>query len=253
MGKRTPTPGAASETEWLPPRECSWQIATSEVHLWRIDPAVVPATALAGLSPDEQARAAAFLRDSDRQRFVARRHALRQLLARYGQITPGQITFRLTRYGKPSALDAQDRPLAPFSTSSRDQLILIAFGPSPLGVDVENSTRDIEINTLARRFFHPDEAAEITACRGPAHVASFFHCWARKEAYVKAVGRGLDLPLDQFRVSVVPDRAELLWRDPAIGDRVEWSMRPLLPRPGYVGALVHAATSGVVRCFDYEA
>jgi 4'-phosphopantetheinyl transferase len=252
MENRTTTPPTIGETEWLPCRECSWQIAATEVHLWRIDPATVPAAALTGLSSDEQARAAAFVRDSDRQRFVARRHALRQLLARYGQITPGQITFRLTRHGKPSALDAQDRRLAPFSLSSRDQLILIAFGTSPLGVDVEHATRDVEINGLARRFFHPDEAAEITARDGPAHVASFFHCWARKEAYVKAVGRGLHLPLHQFRVSVAEDRAELLWRDPAIGDRVEWRVRPLLPRVDYVGALVHAATSEVVRCFDYE-
>ena len=225
-----------SRDDWLPIGTCSWQLQPDEVHVWRINVAAVQDDGERVISDEERQRAQRFKRDEDRQRFIVRRFATRDLLSRYSQISPQDICFRAAEFGKPLAFDRHDQPLLSFSSSSRGPMILIAFGETELGVDVENTLRAIEYKQLAVEYFHADEAADIQACHGLEERNAFFHCWTRKEAYVKAIGQGLRLPLNAFRVSVSATHAELIWRDPSILDEKEWIMRSIEPHDGYVGA-----------------
>jgi 4'-phosphopantetheinyl transferase len=241
-----------SSEHWLPLRACSWQLRPDEVHLWRVDLRTLSTTQDLDLTDDERERAARFLRDEDRQRFVHRRSVLRQLLGRYERLASHQIRFVPTQFGKPRAFAADGRALVAFSMTSRGRMILLAFGREELGVDVEDTRQTVEIDRLALRFFHADEATDIQALPEGERRSAFFHCWSRKEAYVKAIGRGLHLPLDTFRVSVLPDAPELVWRDRSINDQRDWMIRAIVPRDGYVGALVHHSSVRTVRCFTND-
>jgi len=60
-------------------------------------------------------------------------------------------------------------------------------------------------------------------------------CWTRKEAYVKARGMGLQIPLDSFSVSLTPNQPELLESE----DSQRWRLRSFKPAPDFVAAIVH--------------
>jgi 4'-phosphopantetheinyl transferase len=81
-----------------------------------------------------------------------------------------------------------------------------------LGVDIELWRPLGDEAALVRRFFSPAENATYAALAPAARTQGFFECWTRKEAYIKAVGQGLALPLDSFDVSFGPDRAAALLR-----------------------------------------
>ena len=83
---------------------------------------------------------------------------------------------------------------------------------------------------------------------------AFFHCWTRKEAYIKAIGKGLYLGLDQFDVSLRPgEPAALLATQHDPNEARRWSMRSLVPNEGYVGALVVEGHSWRLWCGDWIA
>jgi 4'-phosphopantetheinyl transferase len=91
---------------------------------------------------------------------------------------------------------------------------------------------------IARRFFSREEVADLHAVPWELRGESFYHCWTRKEAYIKAVGSGLALPLDRFRVSVLPGQpAALLNLQDSADSASSWSMHELRPWDGFVGAL----------------
>ncbi len=105
--------------------------------------------------------------------------------------------------GKP-ALAARERPLR-FNVSNSGDLAAYAFTfDCEIGVDVEHRRRLLEIESIAQRFFAPDEVAELMDLPESERPDGFFNCWTRKEAYIKAVGDGLSVPLDSFRVTLQP-------------------------------------------------
>ena len=118
-----------------------------------------------------------------------------------------------------------------------------------IGVDVEE-LRDIpEIEQVASRYFSKPEAAQLLSISPKLAVReAFFRCWTRKEAYIKAIGDGLYLPLDQFQVTLEPDapaRFIHIGNDSAAA--AEWTLQHLDPAPNYLGALAyHAAPRKIV-------
>ena len=79
----------------------------------------------------------------------------------------------------------------------------------PVGCDIERVQPDFDWRALAERLFAPEERQALAAMPDEAGRIAFFHCWARKEAFVKALGQGLAYPLDAFAVTCTA-RAELL-------------------------------------------
>ena len=106
---------------------------------------------------------------------------------------------------------------------------------------------------LAERFFSPRESAALRSLPSELRREAFFHCWTRKEAYIKANGKGLSLPLDQFDVTLRPgEPAALLATRHDPNEVRRWSMQNLLPAEGYVGAVGGrgACVAFVVRRLD---
>ena len=118
---------------------------------------------------------------------------------------PGKLQFRYGPKGKPElAGKASQRPLH-FNVSHSHGLALYAVTREhEIGVDVERIRPDLAGEKIAERFFSSREAATLREL--PAHMRqkAFYTCWTRKEAYLKAIGQGITLHLDQFEVSVAP-------------------------------------------------
>lgn len=157
--------------------------------------------ALAALEPlldaGERARADRFHFARDRGRFVARRARLRQWLAAVVGRAPATLCFASNDHGKPRLIDGP-----PFSLSHSAGTMLLAIGSDEVGCDIERIDDALDWVPLAENFFTVGERAALGALPPAAARRAFFACWARKEAFVKALGLGLSYPLDAFDVSV---------------------------------------------------
>jgi len=107
-------------------------------------------------------------------------------------------------------------------------------------VDVEHRRRLLEIEGIARRFFASDEVTELMALSESERAEGFFNCWTRKEAYIKAVGDGLSLPLDSFQVTLQPGvAARMVALDESTAAAERWTMHAFTPAPDYAGAIAY--------------
>jgi 4'-phosphopantetheinyl transferase len=185
-----------------------------------------------------------------REEFQVSRALLRVLLGRYLRRDPSRLELRMGPQGKPAL--AGDAPLS-FNVSHSFGAALIAVrAGGEVGVDVEQ-VRPFENDLgLAERFFCPTEWAALRAL-GEERREAFFHVWTRKEAYLKAGGLGLSGGLERVEVSVPPDDPPRVLRidgDEAAARR--WSLRALLPLPGYVGALAVEGHDYRLRCWRLD-
>jgi len=217
--------------------------ASGVVHLWR---RVLHASAAelnscyALLSKEEKERALRFRRERPRRDFVLTRGTLRWLLARYLSTAAQDLSLHNTRNGKPFLEGENDLC---FNVSHTDGLALLAFAKRrAIGVDVENMGRETEVEQLAERFFSPTERRALRQLSGEKLKEAFFRCWTRKEAYIKAKGDGLALPLDQFDVSIAAgDRDALLATRPDPAESARWTISDVFLGPGYAAAVAVAA------------
>lgn len=189
------------------------------IAVWQVDLALPPARPL--LAPEEQARAARFRFDRDRNHYVACRTALRLLLADALGMSPESIPFTYGPKGKPeSAL--------PFNVSHSGGLALIALGGSaPLGVDIEQVRTDLEPLSLGRTVYTEAELAALAALPKTAQHDAFFEAWTRKEAIIKAEGGGFSSPL----------LARSVWPEPEPWITGRYQLTPLPAPTGYRAAL----------------
>ena len=182
-------------------------LGTSAVHVWRVPVAPAPDGLRAlerTLSDDERSRAES-ARDPYRSRFVYVRAVLRFLLGHYLGCDAAAIRLEYGRHGKPRLAGAHAGSGLRFNASHSGGQALFAFARGRcIGVDVEQHSRRMELEPLARRYFTPAEAAQIAARRGDRQRRAFYACWTRKEAVIKACGHGLSMALDGFEVGVDP-------------------------------------------------
>ncbi len=195
------------------------------------------------LSSEERERAARYRAGKPRDNFILTRGTLRSLVATCVGAKPQELSFRYSEYGKPLLDGSFDLR---FNVSHTDGLALIALGKTrEIGVDVEKITAAPDFKKLAARFFSARERDSLEQLSGEELPTAFFRCWTRKEAYVKARGEGLSLPLHQFDVSVAPSETQALLAtrpDPAEASR--WALQDLPVSNGYVAALATAVTPG---------
>lgn len=196
------------------------------------------------LDPTERDRARRFVFERDRRRYVAAHGLVRLALARFVEAAPEALRFTATTYGKPRLIDPPFDLRFSLSHAGDGALLAITAGRE-VGVDLE-CERPVEALELARHHFAPAECAALAAVDGPDRLRAFYRVWTRKEAFVKGVGLGLSLPLDEFEVSASGsvEQALLSCRTPADG-LARWRIAPLTMPPGWAAAV--AVEGGIVR------
>lgn len=228
-----------------------------EVHIWRASldqPSAKLEQWRQILATDELDRANRFHFDEHRRHFIAARGMLRVILGRYLELDPAQLRFAYTAYGKPALAEPFDRYNLQFNLSHSHNVVLYALTyKRDIGIDLEYIGRKIELKEIAQRFFSPNEASQLLALPAHLHREAFFNCWTRKEAFIKAKGDGLSLPLDQFEVSLIPNEPAVLLSthyNPA--DVTRWSLRTIAPGPGYAGAVVVEGHDWQLKCWQWS-
>ncbi len=222
--------------------QTSLALPDDEVQLWRIELEALRSDEARWkevLSPDETSRAARFHFAIDRQRFVAARALLRTILAGYLATEPKDLTFAYSKRDKPSLGPAYaDRGIR-FNLSHSGGVALYAFARGPeLGIDVEQVRRDFDVEAIARRFFSAHEQEQLAGLPAAERIEAFFRCWTRKEAYIKATGDGLSLPLTQFDVSLAEGNTDALVTTRPDGTEAKrWLLREVPAGAGYIAAL----------------
>jgi 4'-phosphopantetheinyl transferase len=227
------------------------ELAENEIHIWRayLD---CGDTALrhfeTTLASDETARADRFIFQPDRNKFIAARGILRDLLGKYLKRSPADLDFDYQPEGKPFLRKPSDQSLQ-FNVSHAHGLAVFSFARRrELGVDVELVRPDFAGDEIATRFFSAGEVAELRALPSSLRTEGFFLCWTLKEAYVKARGGGLNIPLNSFHVSFTPGQPERLRSQ----DSSRWSVCSFRPDPRYVGALVAEGAAWQPRYWDWK-
>ncbi len=242
--------------KWSAPPE-HLELRRAEAHVWRIRlewPSASVGRLRGELSTDEQERAARFHFEADQLRFIVSHAALRQILGTYVDRPARDMRFAYGPKDKPRLVDECGGREVRFNLShSGDVALLAVTGAREVGVDVERIRALADRDRLARRFFSPQEVAVLERLPSESRSEAFFTCWTRKEAYLKALGGGISIGLDQFDVSPVPgEPAALLSHRSDPGETTRWTLHDIRPGPGYAGALAVEAPCDRVLCLDWE-
>ena len=248
----TQTPSHMNETaEWACPAERP-VVSTDVIHVWRASLEIEPATLQrlkSTLAKNELERAQRFIFDQDRNRFIAARGILREVLARYLQCAPQTIEFVYGARGKPAISGGGSRDPLRFNLSHSHDLALIGLARErEIGIDLEMIRPDFASEEIAKRYFSAKEIEELSRLPADLRTEGFFLCWTRKEAYIKAKGEGLHIPLDSFDVSLTPGLSLKL----NSSDCSRWSMFSLAPKSGYVAAVVEEGSGSQLRQFNWD-
>ena len=185
------------------------------------------------LSPDEHERMARLVFERDRQRFLLTRALVRTMLSRYAAVTPAGWQFIANVHGRPEILDRPAGvPDLRFNISHTDGLIACAVTIGrEVGVDVEHVGRRLT-QDVAARFFAPAEVAHLQSLPEDDQERLFFDYWTLKEAYIKARGFGLALPLGDFAFHLAAAGAPAISFEPSMpDDPATWQFLQDWPTP----------------------
>jgi len=222
-----------------------WELRPAEIHVCAVALAASPVciAKLEGvLSPEERQRARRFRTAELTQAFVAGRGILRTILGGCLHLPPSDVPLEYGERGKPR-IRGGGRLRFNLSHSGGQALYALAVD-CEVGVDLERIRPMPDCESIAERFFSAAEQRDLRSAPPRQREAAFFTCWTRKEAYIKAVGDGLSLPLDSFRVSLLPSEPPTL---DARGDSQEWSLFDVSPGQSYAAALVAEGSRTEVR------
>lgn len=204
------------------------------------------------LDGDERERANRFRFQEDRQVFAFTRASLRLILGAYLGIKPASIQFSYTSYGKPYLPAGSGAPgRIEFNVSHSGRFGLIAVARSAeVGVDIECFKQHVEFMDLTERFFSPMEYASLKNLPETQRMHAFYRCWTRKEAYIKALGRGLSQPLDSFDVSLHPEQSPEILR--IENDCAKnWKMFDIPTENDYAAALATTQTIERIQIINF--
>jgi len=141
--------------------------------------------------------------DGDRELFLLTRALCRSTLSRFGERAPEQWRFVKNAHGKPSLVAEQAVGRRHFNLTNTPGLVACAVtSHGPLGLDAEPLDREVSSESVARRFFSPVEVADFLSLPEASRARRFLEYWTLKEAYIKARGGGLSIPLGGFSMTL---------------------------------------------------
>ena len=200
------------------------------------------------LSRDERDRADRMQKTIARDRFIIVRAGLRKLLARYLDAEPDEVTFSYGDHGKPYI----EKSNLVFNVShSGNMAAYVVSYRRKIGVDVECVGRKVSHEQVARRFFAPEEMVALQAKPEEERSRAFFDIWTLKEAYLKARGTGISIPLNSFAVEVSGHSEKLLREDGDLEASARWKLVSVNICADYVAAVCGEGQDWQVGCYKW--
>lgn len=233
-------------------------LAEGEVHLWLAEPEAVTEPRLlaayeALLDASERERHQRFRFERHRRQFLVSHALVRLTLSRYAPVAPEAWAFETNAFGRPE-VRGETRPRLRFNLSHTEGMVLCAVTVEvDVGTDVEDLERPGEHSGIAHHYFAPAEVAALRSLPPEEQPRRFFEYWTLKEAYIKARGMGLSLPLDQFAFEVAPGAEPRISFDARIEDSPDaWRFVQFQPSARHLAALAVRQPRGQpfsVRCW----
>ena len=239
-----------------PPEKPVFQ--SNQLHIWQINRSQSDKTLDAlweFLSDDEKARAERFRFPRDRNRYIAGRGAMRDILSRYVQHAPQALRFYYGLNGKPYLTTEFNSASLYFNLSHSNELALLGVFPAAdIGIDIEFAREKFSGKDIAERYFSEFEISELESLPETHKVAGFFNCWTRKEAFIKALGDGLSRPLSQFDVTLKPEaEAKLLRTEWDTEEAKKWVLQDISVAPKYHAAVAVKAKIKAIQLWHWYA
>jgi 4'-phosphopantetheinyl transferase len=229
--------------------EAHQMLGVATLHLWHVDPEGLTDEEVAGLgarflSVEEKRQRLRFCMEEDGRRYAVTRALVRRVLSRYADVDPRDWEFAANEHGRPMVVQPAGAAHLHFSIShTRGHIACLVGVREEIGVDVEGLGRRIEPLAIARRYFAPSEAKLLEGLPEADRRRRFFQLWTLKEAYGKALGRGLAVALD--RLIVLPTAAEgrftFSFNPPSADSADAWYLQSWQPTDQHVLAIA-------VRC-----
>jgi 4'-phosphopantetheinyl transferase len=206
-------------------------LTASDLEVWLTRLVLVQEPALLAqytelLSPPERERLARIVHDETRHQYLVSRALVRTTLSRYAPVAPQSWEFAFNEYGRPELAGGQTDVDLRFNLSHTHGLVAcaVALGRN-VGIDVEWTLREPSLLDSAHQFFSPAEVDDLMSVPPSNRNERFFQCWTLKEAYMKAHGKGLSMPLSEFSIRIARDPSSTIRLEPAPGDDAEgWQL-----------------------------
>ncbi len=225
------------------------------VHVWRAHiPTILRYLPLLQdfLLSDERIRADRFYFERDRNNFIIGRGVLRAILAWYLRCQATAIRISYGSFGKPF-LSAPNNTGIFFNTSHSDEWVVYAFTRrQAVGIDIERIRLDIDYVRLANDVLSAQERKIFDSIAEKLKAKAFFGIWTRKEAYIKAIGKGLSFPLSKVEVTLRSENPPWPLNGHLELEGGPWSVRDLMIAEGYAGSLVLAGQILRLHYFEWR-
>ncbi|MDP2904103.1 MAG: 4'-phosphopantetheinyl transferase superfamily protein [Methylovulum sp.] len=220
------------------------ELPTGSIHLWLAFPDEINDEALLSsygrlLNEEEKKRWQRFHFARHRHQYLVTRALIRSTLSRYVDIDPADWRFSFNNHGKPEILSAlADKPIR-FNLSHTNGLVMCAIVlENDIGVDIEDMQRKPATLDIAGHFFSRQEAEDLHNLPESGQSRRFFEYWTLKEAYIKARGMGLALPLKQFGFMISENQPVQISFDPRMEDNpAHWQFWQLWPSENHIAAI----------------
>ncbi len=199
------------------------ELSDQQIHLWLVDLKDTSDNSIHQdcLCVDEIERADKFVFDLDRERFIRSRTALREILARYTDLSPGELVFRQNEHGKPELVSPVSQGLGFNLSHTKETAVMVIAMNRNLGVDIVDPGRTPEWLAIAKRSFSITEQNCLLALPEARQELAFYRTWCQKEAYTKGIGEGFRYGFQNFTVEVQPDQTPAILVDEKVPGRVQ--------------------------------
>ncbi|MDC8758418.1 4'-phosphopantetheinyl transferase family protein [Janthinobacterium fluminis] len=191
------------------------------------------------LNDDERCQQTKFMFEKDRRRYLLTRALVRYVLSRYVPLQPAEWRFAATSHGRPFIVNRHPGVQGlTFNISHSDQVVVLGVTrDSALGIDVEDLQRNVPLD-IAESFFSAAEVRQLQSTAPALQARRFLDFWTLKESYIKARGKGLSLPLEQFGFELRGERQLQAHFDPCLDDAPDnWTFWQWHPSPDSIAAL----------------
>lgn len=204
------------------------------------------------LSIDEKERAARFVFEEDRKRFISCRWALRSILAKYVGEAPASLGFSVNEYGKPF-LSGLDGDLQFSLSHSREAALVAVTRGRRVGIDIEFVDPKVDIAAIAGSLFSDAEAESLLRLPKDLGARRFFLAWTRKEAFLKALGSGFSAPAAvQREFNLLNKHGSVRFSSKDHDGPKQWTIASLPAPNGYVAALAVGNDVGRIRYLQFS-
>jgi len=217
----------------------------NEIHIWMAFSEELADCGLLScywdmLSVQERSQFQRFYFARDSHQYLISRALLRSILSGYTGVLPQYLEFPRNDYGRPELKASSERiSCLNFNLSHTNGLVLCAVAPvTDIGADVECNSRKTNYSGIFSRFFSQQEQNDLQQMQEDKRRYRFFEYWTLKESYIKALGKGLSIPLNRFGFSISEGPAKQIFFHTQVGDDdKQWQFFLFNPSEQYTAAI----------------